>query len=141
VLELINQNAKLQQEAQKKQNIARKTARPISTLQIDPIDGSVRAMINDTRESMVQEDPKAILAARTRERLARFGIVSLRVHDVYSLKRVWIDPNIIKTSPSYNISPEPLNEEDIIKEQNVIQEMRDSVYEQNPYDTGNIVFG
>lgn len=141
MLELINQNAKLQQEAQKKQNIARKTARPISTLQIDPIDGSVRAMINDTRESMVQEDPKAILAARTRERLARFGIVSLRVHDVYSLKRVWIDPNIIKTSPSYNISPEPLNEEDIIKEQNVIQEMRDSVYEQNPYDTGNIVFG
>lgn len=77
-------------------------------------------MINETDDSLSKEDPKAILAARTRERLARFGIVSLRLHDVYSLKRVYINPDILKMSPAMNASAELLEEDEILKEQAII---------------------
>lgn len=81
--------------------------------------GVTGIQINDTSSEMMitkggviisKEDPKASLAARTRERLAKFGIISLRMHDVYLLKRVWIDENDIKQSPYLSRSRELISE-------------------------------
>ena len=55
--------------------------------------------LNSSRMQLEEVDPRIALAARTRERLARFGIINLRMHDVYSLKRVQLSPELIAKCP------------------------------------------
>ena len=82
-----------QLEAQKKPNIARKTARIINT--------EIGVNSSATGHEKDEGDPRAALAARTRERLNKYGIINLRTHDVYCLKRVHLPPDIIAKCPAY----------------------------------------
>ncbi|CDW77446.1 dual specificity protein phosphatase 1 [Stylonychia lemnae] len=144
VLQLMNQRDKENQLNQKRPNIARKTARAETSV----IQGEVTTtaiIINNGKESELvyrggvlvpQENPRLALAARTNERLIRFGLVNPRINDVYQLKKVLLNEEDIKRSPWLQRSREILSEEEIHFEMEIIQSMKDCVNDLNPSNSG-----
>eukprot|EP00347_Sterkiella_histriomuscorum_P021168 403334991 len=159
VLELMNKYAKEQELANKKPNIAKKTAAGSMRMDYMASEAQTAILVNhvgtDGREVLyrngmvvnsgtgggVKEDPRIALAAKTNERLLKFGIVNLRTCDVYMLKKVLIDPVDIQASPLFTRSRQPQLSDEMLKiEEQMFAEMRDRVNGPNPTQSGETIF-
>lgn len=86
----------------------------------------------------VKEDPRAALAARTNQRLIKFGVVNLRLIDVYILRRLHLSENDIKSNPVLMRAQErwEMTEEEKEFEEQAWREMRDFAPGLNPSFSG-----
>ena len=75
-------------------------------------------------EAMPQDISRGQLAARTRARLSKYGVIQMRVLDLYQLKRVHIPASILKDNRRFKCSEAQVGEfcEDLDIENNPMEE-------------------
>ena len=91
-----------------------------------------KTVIKPEPEKLLNPDDmsKGVMAARTRMRLAKYGVLQLRVLDMYTLKPLWV-PEKIKLN-NQRLYSAPLKQEDISASFYPTEAIR----QQNPTDMG-----